>query len=240
MNELVAHPAVQGAVIPFVASAAAAFALRGRALALAVALGLAVTAVLLLGWELQPLTTTRKLVLVSLLAAVAAAGVARLAPGQARAAHAVLAIAMAVGAVWVVQRALAQQPPAEAAAMMAAAAVFMIVLLAGLSPAQESVLANAAVAVMLPWAAAAVAIQGASAVLALLAMAAGTAAFAGVLYGFVVRRRRFTREFAYPSTVAAALVVLASVVMGGVTAWALVPVAAAPWCARFLNRFHTT
>lgn len=237
MNDLIAHPAVQGAVIPFVAGGAAALALRGRALALAVAAGIAVTAILVLGWGLEPLTSTRKLVLVSLFAAVAAAGVTLLPAGRTNAARALVVITMAAGAVWVLQRAMGQLPAAEAAVMIAAAVIFMLALLAGLPPGQDASPANAALAVLLPWAAAAIAIQGASAVLALLAIAAGTAALAAVLYGLVFQRRKFTREFANPSTVAAALVVLVSVVIGGVTPWVLVPIAAAPWCARFLTAF---
>jgi len=237
MNDLMTHPAVQGAVIPFMVGGAAAVALRGRALTLAVAAGIAVTAVLVLGWGLEPLTSTRKLVLVSLFAAVAAAGVTRLPAGKVGAARAGLILIMAAGALWVVLRAVLQLPVAETVAMVAAAAIFMVVSLAALPPGQDAAPANAGIAVLLPWAAAAIALQGASAVLALLAIAAGAAALAAVLCGIAFRQRRFTREFAYPSTVAAGLVVLASVLTGGVTPWVLVPVAAAPWCARFLTAF---
>lgn len=236
MDDLLTHPAMQGGFYPFIVAAILAIVLRGRVPTIAVAAGLAVTAGLVLGWQLEPLTSTRKLVLVALVVAVAATGMRRVPPHRRNLSRAVVIGLVAICAPWVVLRVLQQMATGEAIVMAAAVVVFMATLLAGMSSG-KSAAGNAVLAILLPWLVAVVALFGASAVLALITIATGAAALAHVLYGVVFRRRDFDPDFALPSAVVAGLAVAVSVTTGGVPAWVLVPVAIVPWCGRFLNRF---
>lgn len=84
MQELLNHPAVQAGIAPFVAALITAFALRPvRLSGLAVLAGFAAAVYLIAGFEFTPLSTTRKLLLVGLLAPVVGVAIDRIGkPGR--------------------------------------------------------------------------------------------------------------------------------------------------------------
>ncbi len=119
MDELLAHPAVQGGLAPFVAALAVAlalFAVRLGGLAIAAALGTA--AYLIGGAAFPPASAQQKILIISL--AVPAVGIiVDLALKPTRAAGAMLGLIFALLAIWVGWNVLKQK---ETAAMLAAGA----------------------------------------------------------------------------------------------------------------------
>ena len=113
MQELLNHPAVQGGLAPFVAALLVAELLqRLRLSGLAIIAGFAATVYLASDFSFEPLTASRKIVLLGLLSAGLSLPLMLLKADWLRA---VLAVAGGLAAVWVVQRILQQQ---EAAAVM--------------------------------------------------------------------------------------------------------------------------
>ncbi len=117
MQDLLNHPAVQAGIAPFVAGLIVALVFAPARLAgLAAIAGLAVTVWLVGGFSFTPLTATRKIILVSLVAA--GTGVcADLAFKPTRASGVVLGVLFGAGAVWVFWTVLAQKPLKEALAL---------------------------------------------------------------------------------------------------------------------------
>lgn len=110
MQELLTHPAVQGGVAPFIVALAAAELFRRLRLSgLALIAGFAVTVYMVGGFSFEPLTATRKIVLLGLASAVLGLALMRL---RAEWVRALLAVAGGTAAIWVAQRILQQQPPA--------------------------------------------------------------------------------------------------------------------------------
>lgn len=113
MQEILNHPAVQGGVAPFIVGliVAALFA-PVRLAGLAALAGFAVTVYLVGAFNFVPLTATRKIVLVSLVAAIVGVGV-DLAFKPTRASGAVLGLLFGAAAIWVFWSVLAQKPTNE-------------------------------------------------------------------------------------------------------------------------------
>lgn len=110
MQELLNHPAVQGGLAPFIVALIVAELLqRMRLSGLAIIAGFAVTVYMVSGFAFDPLTTSRKIVLLGLLSAALSVPLVWLKAGWLRA---VLAVAGGLTAVWVVQRILEQQEAA--------------------------------------------------------------------------------------------------------------------------------
>jgi len=113
LQELLNHPAVQGGLAPFVVALIVAELLqRLRLSGLAIIAGFAVTVYMASDFSIEPLTASRKIVLLGLLSASLGMPLMLLKAGWLRA---VLAVAGGLAAVWVVQRILQQQ---EAAAIV--------------------------------------------------------------------------------------------------------------------------
>jgi len=130
MQEILNHPAVQGGVAPFVVGLVATLLLAPARLAgLAAIAGFAVTVWLVGGFSFVPLTATRKIILVSLAAAVA--GVcADLAFKPTRASGIVLGMVFGAVAAWVFWSVLAQKPMKDALLMGGGVSVLVAWLVA--------------------------------------------------------------------------------------------------------------
>ena len=113
MQELLTHPAVQGGLAPFVAALIIAELLQRLKLSgLAVIAGFAATVYLISDFSFEPLTASRKIVLLGMASAALALPLAFLRMEWLRP---LLAVAGGLAAVWVAQRILEQQ---EAAAVV--------------------------------------------------------------------------------------------------------------------------
>jgi hypothetical protein len=130
MQDLLNHPAVQGGIAPFVAGLIVALIFAPARLAgLAAIAGFAVTVWMVGGFSFTPLTATRKIILVSLVAA--GTGVcADLAFKPTRASGAVLGILFGAGAAWVFWTVLSQKPMQEGLALGAGVCVLVAWLVA--------------------------------------------------------------------------------------------------------------
>ena len=135
MNELLNHPLVQSAAAPFIAGLITAGLLfRARLGGLAVVAGFAAAVALISGFNFTPLTATRKIVLLGLLAPLVGI-VIDLALKPKRWMNLVLAALAALASLWVFRAVLAQKELAEAirlGAITAAATGLIVALTLGL------------------------------------------------------------------------------------------------------------
>jgi len=131
MEQLIEHPAVQAGLVPLVSALLLAVVLmRTRFAWLAIAAGYASMVAMSTGFVFTPLSASRKVLLLMLLAPVAGLGCDLLAR-RARAANPILMGASAALSVWVFLTVLAQREAGEAIAVGAGIAVF-VALLVGL------------------------------------------------------------------------------------------------------------
>jgi hypothetical protein len=123
MDELINHPAVQAGAAPFLAGLLAVGLLyRARLGGLAVVAGFAAAVALISGFGFTPLTATRKIVLLGLLAPLLGLGVDWFSKPT-RAVIAILTVLSAASAVWVFWAVLAQKEFADALRLGAIVAV---------------------------------------------------------------------------------------------------------------------
>jgi len=235
MQELLANPAVQAALVPFLLAFVLAWLLHRPALAgLAVAAALLAVSALAMGLSFETLTSTRKLLLVVLAFALPAAWVAR---GRASggAAGAVLAAAAGLAALWVVWRILAQKEGAEALAAGAAAAVFIAGLVEMTRRFARDPIEAAAAAMALGLGSGALALLGASALLAQMGIALGAGAGALLLVQMIRGRTDAPAwSLALVAGVAAALVAEVAAFTGSLPWYAALPMLAVPWAATWV------
>ena len=124
MNEFLEHPAVQGGVAPFVVALIVAVILgRTRYAWLAVVAGYVTAVALSTGIAFEPLTATRKVLVLTLVVAVAGIVLDALAP-KARTVTTILAAVAGLAAVWVFWTVLAQREGGALWTGAAAVAVF--------------------------------------------------------------------------------------------------------------------
>jgi hypothetical protein len=232
VGALLGHPAVQAGVAPFAVALAAAWLLRRFQLAgLAAIAALATAAWLMNGPAYEPLTITRKMILVWL----GAAALGFLADALARPGVALLALcaaAAALASVWTFQAVLAQKPALEAALAAGAIALYAALLVSALGALGREPLRAGGAALGLGLGAGFAAILGGSTAHGLygLALASGAAAFL-----LVQSASRGTKAagalFTLPAALAAALpaagaVLLASLGWHVAALLVLVPLAA--------------
>lgn len=130
MQDLLNHPAVQGGIAPFVVGLIVTLIFAPARLAgLAAIAGFAVTVWLVGGFSFTPLTATRKIILVSLVAAGVAA-CADLAFKPTRASGAVLGVLFGAATAWVFWTVLSQKPMKEALMLGAGVCVLVAWLVA--------------------------------------------------------------------------------------------------------------
>ncbi len=234
MDAFLSHPAVQGGIAPFLAGLiVVAILARARLAGLAVATGFAVAVALVDGLGFTPLTATRKLVLLGLLAPAVGIFIGFIV-GQAGRSVAVL-VALACGALspWVFWSVLRQQAPATALALGLGTAVWVAWLVAStMNLAQQPVRAGAA-SVTLGLATGISAILVASAKLGLygISLAAGAGAF--LLWQMATGRKIAAGATLMLSiAVAAGLLAAAAMILAQLPWYALIPIALIPLAAR--------
>lgn len=233
MQEWLSHPAFQGGIAPFAAALIAALVLRPFNLAgLAVVVGFGVTAYLLNGITFEPLTASRKIILVSAAAALAGITVDALARST-RTAGVVLAIAFGAVAVWVFWSVLIQKAPLEAI-QLALVPVLAVAVTVGLAhPLREDAVRAGAAGLGLGLGAGIAAILGASAVYGLYGLALGAGAGAFLLVQMLLNRRTTAgAALTLPVTVAATLIATGAVVLAKLAWYAVVPLVLVPLAVR--------
>jgi hypothetical protein len=238
MDALLGHPAVQAVVLPFLVALAAAAALRKtRHLGLAITAGFLCAAAFTVGFQFEPLTAVKKVVLVGIAAGALGAIL------QSRHAHVqrmdrmIIAIGVALAVLWVLQRILVQQPPATAALAGASAIAYIVALLAGAGRASDDPVAAAASTLVTGFATGALALFGASALLMQLGIGIGAGAGAVLALLFVSGARAPGGwTLAFSAQLTAALVAVLAVASGSLPWYCLLPMPLAPWLAHFGSR----
>jgi hypothetical protein len=224
LDEWLGHPAVQAGVLPFaVALAVGAPLARTRWLALAQALGIAACATLALGWSLESLTSTRKLALAGI-ASLALCVLLELARDRTRAARLATIVLLAAASVWVLWRVLAQKEMLPAAAAGLLAAAYVAWQLAAVIEVSADPVRGSAAGTVLAFATGGLAILGATALLGVLSIAAGSAALA-ILLIQVVRNAPAPggRSICVPAAAIAALAAPAAVMAAELAWYTLLP-----------------
>jgi hypothetical protein len=252
MQELLAHPAVQGGIAPFVAGLAVAAALFAARLGgLAAIAGFAAAVWLIGNFALEPLTATRKLVVVGALAA-AVGLLADFAFKATRATAPVLGALFGAASLWVFWSVLAQKPLASGLLYGAGTALFVGWCVAFALSLQADPVRAGAAGLGMGLGAGICAVLGASALLGQYGLALGAASGGFLLVVMILGRRVVAgASFALPaaaiaSLVAAGTLYLAQLPWYALAALALVPVAvrlplpnAAAWLQSFVAAFYT-
>ena len=235
--DLLDNPAVQAAAVPFVVALALGFLLAGtRFLVVAVVSGFVVVLMLTIGFSITPMTTVRKLVVVVAAAAVLALVIESARVDAQRIVVAALTVAAGGAAVWTLWRVLQQleAPTAWAAALGAfllAAATVSTAITAGATSSLRAAVTGAC----LGWGSGVMALIGASALLAQLGLAVGTASAAAALVQLLTKREApLGWTVVVPTAVAAAIIGALASATGELRWYCLVLVPLAPLAARLV------
>ncbi|MDX1374889.1 MAG: hypothetical protein R3357_04950 [Burkholderiales bacterium] len=224
MQDFLAHPAVQAAVVPLaVGLAAAALLLPLRLSGLAAAAGLLAADVLIGNFSFSTLTATRKLVVAAMVAPLLGA-VVDLAFRPTRLAGVVLGALFGAAALWVFWSVLAHQPLARGLGLGAAALAIVLWTVAATLPLGGDAVRAGAAGVGLGVGAGVGAVLGASALIGQYGIALG-AASGGFLLPVMLLGRRVRAGAALCLTVGVAAPLLAC---------AAVLLAQLPWAAAAL------
>lgn len=221
MQDLLNHPAVQGGVAPFIAGLVVAGVLGPlRAGGLAAGAGFVTAVFLVSGFQFSPLTATRKLILLGMLAPLIGL-VADLAFKPTRATGPVLGAISGAAAVWVFIGVLQQKRPAEAALLGGAVGLLTAWLVAATHSLRDRPVRLGAAGLFLGLGAGVAALLAASANLALYGIALGAGA-GGYLLVQMLQGRAMPGGASFALTVG----VVSGLLMGG--SWFL---ASLPWIA---------
>ncbi|MDP3797893.1 MAG: hypothetical protein Q8R06_12200 [Polaromonas sp.] len=236
MEELLQNPAIQAGVVPFVtALIAAALLMRTRLLGLAQVAGFAAVVALAIGFSFESLTSTRKLVLVGLFTLLPIL-LLELREGSTRAAaRAAIALVAGLAGVWVALRVLQQKETAAALLAGVAAALYLAALVESTLRVGSDPVRGAATGLMLGLAGGALALLGASALLAQMGIAVGAAAGATLLVQMIAGKRSPAgATLSLPASVVAGLVGLLAVFTASLPWYCLLPTLAIPWATRLV------
>jgi hypothetical protein len=219
VQQLLGHPAAQSSIVPlFAAFAIGGIFLRARLSGLGIASGFLVTVYLVGNFALEPLTATRKLVVVGSGAPVLGA-IFDLAFRSTRTVRIGLAAIFGAASIWVFWSVLVQQPIGASLLAGVGTALLMMWLIGISLPLQDDPIRAGAAGVGLGLGAGTAAILGASALLGQYGLALGSACG-----GFLLLVMLFGRRVAAGATVMLTVAVLASLVAG-----AAVLLADLPW-----------
>lgn len=236
MNELLDNPAVQAGVAPFVVALVASALLgRSRWLGLAIGAGFLTTVALVMGLSFESMTSVRKMVLigVSATAAILVLELAKLLP-QTRA-RGILATLCGGAAIWMLLRVLQQQPLGAALLSGGAAALYVAFLTDSTTSVSGDSVRASAVALILGLGAGALALLGASAMLAQIGIAIGAASGATLLVQMIAGCRAPPGwSLALVAGLVSALVGLLAVFTGELRWYCLLPTLAVPWSVRLV------
>ena len=236
MNQLLANPAIQAGVAPFLAALLVAAPLRGgRLLGLAIAAGFVVVIGLTIGFSFESLTSTRKLVLVGFAAATGALGIELAALAPARALRGGLATAAAVSAVWVALRILQQRETGTALLWGAAAAIYLALLTESALQVGDDGVRASATGLALGLGTGGLALLGASALMAQVGIAIGAAAGATLLVQMVSGTRAQPGwTLGLVAAIVCGMAGLIAVFTGALPWYCLLPTLATPWASRLV------
>jgi len=232
MSELLNNPAVQGGVAPFaVALVVALLFQRLRLSGLAIIAGFAITAYLVSGFAFEPLTSTRKIILLGIASGLLAIPLSLLSGFLWRPLIAVLAAACAI---WLCIRVLQQQPLAVALQWGTGCALYAGWLVYAMDGLSDTPLRATGAAIALGLGTGLAALMGASAVLGLYGVSLGSAAMAYSLV-MIIRNRELPcgRTFTLPLALTAGLVGCFAVLSAQLPWYALLPLAAIPLTTKF-------
>jgi len=232
-QDLFSYAAFQSSVVPFVASlVVAALLIPLRLSGVGAAVGWLAAIYVIGNFAFEPLTATRKLVVVS--AAAGAIGLlADFAFTPTRRIEFLLAVVFGGASVWVFWSVLSQQPPARAVAFAAGSAALAVWLTAGLTALQSDAVRTAAAGLGLGLGVGTAAILGASALLGQYGLALG-AACGAVLFLVMALGKRVSAgaSLALPVAAATALLAAGAVLLADLSAWAAAALAAVPLAVR--------
>ncbi len=233
MQELLHHPAVQGGLVPFVVALAAAELLqRLRLSGLAIAIGFAATVYLVSGFSFEPLTASRKIVLIALTAPVVAIVLTLFNASWVRP---LLAAAGGGAAIWVAERILAQQAAANLFLWSAGIALYAGWLVFWTDKLNAEPVRAGSAGLALGLGTGVAALSGASALLGLYGMALGAASGAYLLIQMVSNSRLpCGHTFTLPLALVAGLTGCLAVLTAQLPWYALIPLGAIPPVALFV------
>lgn len=236
MEQLLANPAVQAGVAPFLAALLVSAPLRRtRWLGVAIGVGFAVVIFLTVGFSFESLTSMRKLVLMGLGATVVALALEGAQVEARPAVRAAVAAAVAMGAVWVVLRVLQQQETGRALLGGLGAGLYLATLVESTRRISADPIRACACALALGLGVGALALLGASALLAQIGIAIGAGAGATLLVQMLGGQRAPAGwTLALLASVVAGLVGLLAVFTGSLPWYCLLPTLAVPWAARLV------
>jgi hypothetical protein len=178
LHELLNHPAVQAGFAPFlVALITAELFQRIRLSGLAIIAGFAVTVYLASDFNIEPLTASRKIVLLGLVSAALGLLLSIL---QSRWLAALLPLLGGAAAIWTAQRILQQQTPQVALLWGAGCAAYVAILVWGMDKLENEPIRAASAATALGMGTGGAALVGASALLGQFGLALGSAAAASL------------------------------------------------------------
>lgn len=238
MDELLANPAVQAAGAPFILALAVAATLRHtRLLGLAVAVAFAAVIGLTIGYSFESLTAVRKLVLVGFAVVPIILVLAWRNLDRSALFRSAFAAAAAASALWMLWRLLEQQETQSALMRGVAAAAYMALLVDASLRAGTDATRAASTSLMLGLAAGALALLGASALLAQIGISVAAGAGAVLLVRIAgARAARVEWTLALPAAVISGLVGLLAVFTGTLPWFALIPTLAIPWATRVVRQ----
>jgi hypothetical protein len=234
LTDLLDNPAVQAALFPFAVALALGFLLsRTRFLAIAVVSGVVVVTALAAGLSFDPLTSVKKLVLSTFVVTALALILEGFGGGPRRARIVALSAIAGASAVWVIVRVLQQMESIRPWAAGAAALVFVIVLVASaVAAGATSSLRGAVVGACLGWGSGVLALLGASALLAQIGLAVGTACAAVALVQMLRGGESpLGWTLVVPAAVTAGLVGVLASATGELRWYCLIPLPFAPFAA---------
>lgn len=234
MQELLNNPAVQSGIAPFVAAVIAAAMFRRIGLSgLAIVTGFAVTVYMASDFNLSPLTSSRKIVLLGLSAALVGMLVDAFRPKLARA---VLPILGGVAALWTAQRILQNQDVIHMFLWGAGCASYVAVLVWGMDRTlNRGAQYASSAAAALGFGTGAAALVGASALLGQFGLALGSAAFAHLLLQILTNKTFPTgRIFTFPLSLIAGLAACIAVLSAKLPWYVLIVLSGIPMAALFV------
>ncbi|MGQ0547363.1 MAG: hypothetical protein ACT4P3_18850 [Betaproteobacteria bacterium] len=233
VQQLLSHPAVQSSAVPLIgALAVGALLLRTRLAGLGIAAGFMATVYLVGNFAFEPLTATRRLVLVVTSAAVIGA-IFDVALKPSRATSTGLPAIFAAASIWVFWNALVQRPVADALVAGGATAAFLAWLVATSQLLRLDALRAGAAGLGLGLGVGTAAILGASALLGQYGLALG-AACGGFLLLALLTGKPAVAGMAVTLTLAlvCGLVGAAAVLLADLAWWSLAVLGLAPLAAR--------
>lgn len=231
MQELLSNPAVQAGIAPFIAALAATGLLRPfRLSGLSVIAGFTLTVYLIGGLAFDPLTSSRKIVLVGLLAALLALLLALVNPRWLRAA---LSVAAGATAVWVYARILQQQETTDMVLRGAGCAVYVAWLVYWMDGLRDAPVKAGSAGLALGLGSGVAALFGASASLGQMGIALGASAGAFLLIQMLTGKPLPTgRMYTLPLALIAGLLACLAVLTADLPWYALLPLGLVPLLVR--------